>query len=1161
MAKAFRRYLRLIILTVPAVGVAALFQNCGQTNFDTSLIEVPARSPYYEKRVRVDDPEAVRQKAIAAGKVQAPPQQLNLLVNNPCAAIACEKDPDALVCRLRTQSLRPELENSLQAYRYNPATPLTPAEIEDLINFSHANDRCVIGVADERAYRTSQVFSDPNAAGQWHHQVLGSPAAVEFLRTLPRPTTGNLVVGMVDSGVQYNHEDLSGVPISNINFSSSCTTICNFHGTAVAGVIAASMNNNKGGAGLFTGSFLLYSAQVGNADGVITTSELVNGMTFLRNVNVEVINLSLGGFNVSDFSLQDAMERAAAANINVIVAAGNVKRNLDEASYYPASFQVNGQINVASASPKDIPMSGQTSAPSAAQIASAIELDEYSNFSPAQVHIAAPGKAIRTLALDNGYSIASGTSFAAPMVTAAAIWVRHYAKAAGLKISARQVKELVLASSVPQAALEGKVQTQRYLSFTALKQELQALATSAQPLLGAISLVSSEVIGSGASAVVRVTVGITNANASTGWTMRAYTNPDFLAETNTGQSCRIVSNTTCTFDISTSSMLVDPGVYLEIKDDSGKLISDKMIGKTSLNFGDRSTAALKGAVIGVTARGKDMLVEGWACLTGFPDQLPIEVRVNSATGTPVDVIPASRWARGDYFAACSSAEVRLGFRYVVPPNLINGTARTLYFRATTPDGSRGFDLPVYSYQPGYMDATPAQTVASVYIDPYLADETPTVRFTSVTFNDFVLNVSGTACFTNSRKPVALALGLNFEDVFDMIPETRLPLNRAVASPDGGTNATYEIRSKGTTINYANTSPRAVDDAGMMFRYSPPFNDDTDEYNFVAPGPVGTSNRLVRMGADTFSSFGLITLAPTSVSGDGCAFPSGFSASYDVRQVMKSISASISVSWRPDMISDIDAILATRSIPAPFVAILNSPSSSRTIGQLPWSPRGLSVSYAVVGAPKQIGAVTTTVDGFMDYFKFSGIAAGANTPSNQAASSESSQFLSEDSGSTPSGSIISGDGYTVLPPAAAAYSGSRLMGRAFPLHAKLWADTTSTNVQVANATTYSVVKAPWTVTLGTTAARRMIVGLKYQNAPATPVPRDLILEFQINGAGTWYQAPVAKHGDITGMISNSTLTGYLVGDVDLPAPATSLKIRLKAKGTQQFTLSRLGVLAE
>lgn len=1160
MLRLHSRYLRLLVFAIPALGIAALFQNCGQTHFDTSLIETPARSPFFEKRVRIDEPENVQMKMRAAGKANAYRQQLSVLVNNPCAIQACAQDPDALVCRLQRQSLRPDFENSLQAYRYNPEDPLSAEAIEELVQYSHANNKCVIGIADERAYRQNQTsyLTDPGVAGQYHHQVLGSAGVMEYLRSLPRPTSGNLIVGMVDSGVQSSHEDLSGVPIVNSNFSSSCTAICNFHGNAVAGVMVSMMNNARGGAGLFAGNMLLYSAQVGNADGVITTTELVNGLTWLRNVNAEVINLSLGGFNTNDFALQDAMERAAAANISIVVAAGNVKQNLDEARYFPASFQVNGQINVASASPRAITMTGQTSVPTAAQVASPIELDEFSNFSPAQIHIAAPGKSIRTLGLDSGYTIASGTSFAAPMVTAATLWVRHYAKAAGLKITARQVKDIVLASTVPQAALEGKVQTQRYLNFPALKQEIESLVSSTSPALAQISLISSELVG---GTTMRVTVAVTNANLSTGWTMRAYTNPDFLSATFTGQTCRVTTNTTCTFDISNSSMLVDPGVYLEIKDDADRLITDKMIAKTALNFGDRSAAQLRGAVVSVTARGKDVLIEGWACLNGFPDQLPIEVRLNSANGTLLSTIQASRWARGDYFAQCNSAEVRLGFQYAVPPAQVNGTARTLFFRALTPDGARFLDLPVYQYQPGYMDATPAQTAASVYIDPYLADESPTIRFTSVSYANFVLNITGTACFTNSRKPIAVALGIAVEDIFDMIPETRLPLNAPVESPDGRVASVYTLSGKSSRIQYTNASPRAIDNAGLMARYTPPFNDDTDEYRYVAPAPIGESNRLVRMGTDTYSNFSMLTLAPSADAGDGCAFPSRFTATYDVRQVMTQVKASIGVTWRPDMIPDIDAVLAARQVPAGFISALNTPAINRTIAQLQWSPRSLPISYAAVGAPRMMGGVVPTVDSFMSYFNSGALIAGTNTPNAQTLDAASSMFRSESLSGSGSGGTSYQDGSNITLPDVVTFSYSQLIGKHFPLHARVWADVTSTNVRVSSATNWTLVKDVGAVTLPAPASQRLLVALKYRGAAATPVPRDLLLEFQINGTGTWYQAPVAKFGGVSGNLTNSTLEGQLLADVNLPASANSLTLRLKAKGTQQFTLSRIGVLAQ
>ena len=210
------------------------------------------------------------------------------------------------------------------------------------------------------------------------------------------------------------------------------------HGTHVAGTIGAVGGNGVGVAGVCWNVKLMNAKFLGRSGGSTKNAiKAVDYFTNLKNkgLNVVATNNSWGGGGYSQ-GLKDAIDRAGAAGILFVAAAGNSARNNDSTSSYPASFTSANIISVAS-------------------IDSSGALSSFSNYGPTTVDIGAPGGNILSTLPGNTYGAYSGTSMATPHVAGA---VALYA-ALNPSASAAQIKEAILNGATPTTSLNGKVLT------------------------------------------------------------------------------------------------------------------------------------------------------------------------------------------------------------------------------------------------------------------------------------------------------------------------------------------------------------------------------------------------------------------------------------------------------------------------------------------------------------------------------------------------------------------------------------------------------------------------------------------------------------------------------------------------------------------------------
>ncbi|HTW90511.1 MAG TPA: S8 family peptidase [bacterium] len=244
-------------------------------------------------------------------------------------------------------------------------------------------------------------------------------------------------VAVVDEGVDYTHPDLAG------DFKSGdlgYDFIGNdadpkpddpsigeaFHGTHVAGIIAATRNNNVGIAGWSLCQLL--AVRVLSDSGSGSTSVVAQGIKWAADQGARVINMSLTS-SAPSTPLEDACSYAAQAGVLLIAASGN---DGAEAIGYPAAY---GQCIAI----------GATSADS--------HLALFSNYG-AEQELVAPGTSILSCFPGGQYGWADGTSMAAPQVAgvAALVLARNYG------LSATQVRAILDASAIDMGTAGRDVQ-------------------------------------------------------------------------------------------------------------------------------------------------------------------------------------------------------------------------------------------------------------------------------------------------------------------------------------------------------------------------------------------------------------------------------------------------------------------------------------------------------------------------------------------------------------------------------------------------------------------------------------------------------------------------------------------------------------------------------
>ncbi|REE02074.1 S8 family serine peptidase [Marinoscillum furvescens] len=280
-----------------------------------------------------------------------------------------------------------------------------------------------------------------------------------------------IVIGIIDSGIDFTHEDIDDKiilneadPINGIDDDNNGyiddyrgydfadedndpQADKSFHGNRVGGVAAAETDNEIGIAGVGFHSKIAALKIFRSADNFSGGS--YEAIVYAADLGYDVINLSWGSMDSYNQAAQDIITYAAVEkDVVIVAAAGNTPGNN---RFYPASYD---HVLSVAASNNDDSKAGFTSY----------------NY---DVDLMAPGSNIYSTFKDNGYATDQGTSYSAPMVAGAAALVRHIYP----ELNALQVMERIRSTShpvydvTPNADFEGMLGYGRLDMFQALSAD------------------------------------------------------------------------------------------------------------------------------------------------------------------------------------------------------------------------------------------------------------------------------------------------------------------------------------------------------------------------------------------------------------------------------------------------------------------------------------------------------------------------------------------------------------------------------------------------------------------------------------------------------------------------------------------------------------------
>src|SRR5688572_16017553 len=346
-------------------------------------------------------------------------------------------------------------------------------------------------------------------------------------------TTGNsnIIVAIIDSGVDYNHPDLAanmfrneadcnsnGIDDDGNGYIDDCYGIDahnndsnpmddNNHGTHVAGTIGAKGNNGAGVVGI-NWNIKMMACKFVNASGSGTTESAIDCLEYVktmkdRGFNIVATSNSWGGGDFSQ-ALFDAIDLQRQRGILFITAAGNgdffgFPIDNDQSGFYPCTYYLPNIICVASTTRTDARSS-------------------FSNYGRRTVHIGAPGTDILSTTRNGNYGFSSGTSMATPHVSGVAALL----KAQDPNRDWRAIKNLILTGGDTKSSMANTITGKRLnanggmtCSNTVAQSRVRPIANTINASLGvSVDLAFLNIICAAPNGNVTVTVSPGNSTVT-----------------------------------------------------------------------------------------------------------------------------------------------------------------------------------------------------------------------------------------------------------------------------------------------------------------------------------------------------------------------------------------------------------------------------------------------------------------------------------------------------------------------------------------------------------------------------------------------------------------------------------------------------------------------
>jgi subtilisin family serine protease len=327
----------------------------------------------------------------------------------------------------------------------------------------YARDPSVAYVEPNYIVRALAVPEDPDFNKLWGMERISAP---EFWDTATGST--QILVGVIDTGVDFNHSDLadniwinpgeSGLDTNGLDKATNGVDDDgngkvddvrgwdfyaddndpmdeNDHGTHVAGTVGAVGNNSNGVAGVNWRVSIVPLRFLGPS-GSGTTADAVDAILYAATIPGMRLTCNSWGGGSYSLMLKEAIRTVGDAGQLFVAAAGNDAANNDAYAHYPSSYDNENILSVAS-------------------IAANGTLSSFSNYGRESVDLAAPGSAIYSTVPGDAYDTFSGTSMATPHVAGAAALLWSTDPGASMT----DVRQALLEGAEPNAALDGRVKT------------------------------------------------------------------------------------------------------------------------------------------------------------------------------------------------------------------------------------------------------------------------------------------------------------------------------------------------------------------------------------------------------------------------------------------------------------------------------------------------------------------------------------------------------------------------------------------------------------------------------------------------------------------------------------------------------------------------------